>query len=183
MTRIFEISSREDLPQDKRHIFDAIAETRGRVAGGGPFGLLLNSPEVAGRTAHLGTYIRFESVLSRVASELAILTTARECDCEFEWAAHVRLAQQAGAREEAIDVIGHRHPLDRLTQEEAMIVAYGRELLGDHKVSNATFEAVRARYGDQGVTDLTATMGYYAMIACTLNSFELEPLPGAPRLP
>jgi len=181
MARIPEIAAREDLAQDKQHVFDAIVESRGRVVG--PLALMLNSPEVAGRTAHLGTYIRFESTLSPADRELAILTAARECDCQFQWSAHTRLAREAGVRDEAIDVIGHHRTLDRLTQEEALIVAYGRELLGDHRVSDATFEAARARYGDQGVTDLTATMGYYAMIACTLNAFGMVPPPDTSRLP
>jgi hypothetical protein len=34
-----------------------------------------------------------------------------------------------------------------------------------------------------GVVDLTATIGYYAMIACALNAFAAEPTPGEPPLP
>ncbi len=170
MPRITEIRSKSDLPENKQQIFDFIAESRGRVAG--PFSLLLNSPEMAQRVAHLGTYLRFESSLSNVQKELAIITTARENDCEFEWAAHTRLARKAGVREEAIEIIASHGPLDSLTDEEAMIVAYGRELLGNHRVSDKTFEAVKSRLGDAGVIELTATMGYYSMLACVLNSCE-----------
>ena len=181
MARLSEISAREDVPQDKRHIFDAIAQSRGTVAV--PFSLLLNSAEVAGRVAHLGTYLRFESTLPAADRELAILTAARECECDFEWAAHVRWARRAGVREEAIDVIGRRLALDTLTPQEALIVQYGRELLVNHRVSLETFEVVRARYGAQGVTDLTATLGYYSMLACALNAFEVGLAPGASRFP
>jgi 4-carboxymuconolactone decarboxylase len=38
-------------------------------------------------------------------------------------------------------------------------------------------------FGEKGVTELTATMGYYGMLACALNAFEVEPAPDAPRLP
>lgn len=181
MPRLPEITSKADLPPDRHEIFDAISESRGKV--GFPFSLLLNSPEVAGRAAHLGTYLRFESILPPVHREIAILTAARESDCEFEWAAHTRLAAQAGVRKEAIEVIGHRHSLDQLAEEEALIVRYGRELLRDHRVTEATFEAARARYGTQGVTELTAIFGYYTMIACALNAFQAEPSPGSTRLP
>ena len=181
MARVPEVTARESLPEDKRPIFDAIAASRGRV--GPPFSLLLNSPEVAGRIAHLGTYLRFETSLSPVDRELAMLTAARECDCEFEWAAHSRIGREAGVREEAIDIVTHRRPLDQLTEREALIVRYGRELLRDHRVSDATFEAARARLGDQGVVDLTATIGYYSMLACALNAFGVEAPPGSPRLP
>lgn len=181
MPRIPEILTKADLAEDKHHIFDAIAESRGRV--GFPFSLLLNSPEVAGRIAHVGTYVRFESILSPVEREIAILTAAREADCEFEWSAHTRLALQAGVRQEAIDIIGGRRALDALTAEEALIVEFGRDILRNHRVSESTFEKAMARYGVQGTVDLAATMGYYTMLACALNAFEAEPYPGAPRLP
>ena len=56
------ISRRDEVAPEHRAAFDAIAESRGRVAG--PFSVLLHSPEVAKRAAHLGAYIRFESPLA-----------------------------------------------------------------------------------------------------------------------
>jgi len=50
-------------------------------------------------------------------------------------------------------------------------------------VPDATFEAVRRRYGDQGVIDLAATVGYYAMIGALFNALAIEPSPEAPKLP
>ena len=37
----------------------------------------------------------------------------------------------------------------------------------------ATFQAVYGRLGGQKMVELTATTGYYAMLACTLNTFDL----------
>ena len=173
MVRLPEITSKEDLPEEAQHIFDVIAQSRGGVRG--PFALLLHSPEVAQRVAHLGTYVRFESVLSPVDRELAILTTARECDCEYQWSGHTRLARQAGVREEAINVIAQRLSLDQLTEAESFIVGYARELIREHRVSDAKFEAARIRCGDQGIIDLTVLIGYYAMVACVLNALEIKP--------
>ena len=181
MPRLPQITSREVLAEDKRHIFDEIVASRGRV--GGPFPLLLHSPEVAGRVAHLGTYMRFESGLPAADRELAVLTTTREWDCGTECGGHVGLGRQVGVREEAIDAVAHRRELDGLTAEEALVIKYCRELLRDHRVSNDTLEAARVRYGDQGLVDLTALVGYYVMLACVLNAFEAEPAPNAPRLP
>ena len=93
------------------------------------------------------------------------------------------MARQAGVREEAIEVIGNRSPLGSLSEDEGIVVQYGRELLRDHKVSDATFETAKARYGDQGLTDLTAAIGYYGMLSCVVNAFGLEPGPDATPLP
>lgn len=145
--------------------------------------MLLNSPEIAGRAAHLGSYIRFESTLAPAERELAIITTSREFDCGYEWSAHATLAKEAGVRDEAIDVVANKGDLAELTTDEALIVRYGRELFRDHRISEDTFFAARERFGEQGITELTATMGYYGMLACALNAFEVEQAPGTPRIP
>ncbi len=181
MPRIPQIRERSDVPENMAHHFDAIANSRGRVSG--PFSALLNSPEIAGRAAHLGSYIRFESVLNADIRELAIITAAREFDCDYEWSAHVVLARDSGVREQAIQAVANRGPLDTLTDDEALVVRYGREMLGGKRVSDAAFRKAQERFGVKGVTELTATMGYYAMLACALNAFEVEPAPDAERLP
>ena len=60
---------------------------------------------------------------------------------------------------------------------------YAAALLGRHRVSDEAFAALQTRFGLEGVVDLTATIGYYAMIACALNAFAVEPSPGEPPLP
>ncbi len=181
MARLPELTTRDDVAPDQRHNFDSIAESRGRISG--PFAMLLHSPEIAGRAAHLGAYIRFNSTLEPALRELAIITAAREFDCEYEWGAHERLARQEGVRDVAIDVVASRGDLGSLTDDEALVVGYGRELLKGHRVSAATFEKAKNRFGEQGVTELTATMGYYGMRACALNAFEVEATSEMARLP
>lgn len=181
MARIPLFTTKENVPSEAHDIFDAIAESRGWIPG--PFAVMLNSPQVAGRVAHLGAYLRFESVLSKEERELATLTAAREIDCDYEWSLHVDLSRKAGVRDEAIEIIGNRGSLDQLTEREALIVGYGRELITNHTVSSETFAAAHEAFGDQGVVDLTMTMGYYTMLAFALNVFEVEPDPGTPRLP
>ena len=181
MTRITQITERNQVEPDKQHIFDSIATSRGRVSG--PFSVLLNSPEVAGRAAHLGSYIRFESTLTASQRELAIITTAREFDCVFEWAAHATLADEAGVRDAAIETVANGGELNELTDDEALIVGYGRELLRNRRVSDDTFAAAKDQFGEQGVTELTATIGYYGMLACALNAFEVRPSDEMPQLP
>jgi hypothetical protein len=70
-----------------------------------------------------------------------------------------------------------------LTPTEAEIVAYATGLLGAHRVEAGLFEGLRKRLGPGGMVDLTATVGYYAMLACTLNAFDVQPEPGADLLP
>jgi 4-carboxymuconolactone decarboxylase len=181
MPRLPEVASRDALPEDKRHAYDYLAETRGSVRV--PFSILLNSPEATARIAAVGTYVRFESTLPKPVTELATLAAAREFDCKHEWQAHARLAREAGVSEDAIQAIGHRKALDGLSDEEALPIEYARQILQKHTLTEATFDAARQRYGDTGVLDLTATVGYYAMLACMINAVDIVPPPTAEPLP
>lgn len=181
MTRLPPITNRNDVSIQYQDVFDRITESRGVVDG--PFSVLLHSPQAADRIAHLGTYIRFQSTLSPANRELAIIVTSREFDCEFEWSAHEPLARAAGVSSITIDIVANQTDTASLSRIESSIVKYGRELFRNHRVSDETFNEARSVFGDEGITELTATMGYYGMLACTLNAFEIKPPTDSPLLP
>lgn len=181
MARVDLVERRDQLGPEHHAVWDLIARSRGQVAG--PFAVLLHSPPIARGTAELGAYIRFESGLEARDRELAVLTVARELDCGYEWVAHAREARRAGVREEAITAIREGKAPTGLTSEEAQIVEYVRQLLRAHRVDAATFDALRARLGLERLVELTATAGYYGMIAATLNAFEVVPPEGDDLLP
>ena len=173
MPRIPEVLSRDDLPLESRHAFDEIEASRGRVVG--PFAVLLNSPELARRIADAGAYVRFESTIPARVNELASLLTAREFDCQYEWTAHQPQAEKEGIPDEVIAAIRDRKPPQGLPPDEALVVEYSLELLRNHRVSEATFDAALTVFVVQGLIDLTATIGYYSMLAAALNAFEVAP--------
>jgi 4-carboxymuconolactone decarboxylase len=166
--RVTLIHDREQLAADAYATYDAIAESRGRVAG--PFALLLHEPELAARIAHLGTHIRFECKLSARDRETVILTVASELGCDYEWRFHAELAAQAGVGEDGIAAIRDgREPVGEVRE----IVRYVRTLIRSHHVGAAEFDALLARLGPRDLIALTATVGYYVMLAYLLNAFEV----------
>jgi 4-carboxymuconolactone decarboxylase len=181
MPRLPEVTSREALPQDKREVYDYLAETRGSVRL--PFSVVLNNPEVARRFAQAGSYFRFEAGLPREVCEAAICATAREMDCAFEWAAHARMAPAAGIDGHVLDAIAQRRELEGIEGGVPLAVRFARQLLRGHRVDDATFAEARSRFGDSGILDLTGTIGYYAGLACLINAMDIQPAPDAPRLP
>ena len=182
MTRLPNLTSRDDVPAELAETYDRVAELRGGQVSG-PYGILIHSPELALRAAQMSRYVRWESDLTPGQRETAIIVAARELDAELMWNAHVQLARQGGVREAVIEAIGHRTDLDALDDDEAAIVRYVRELFGANRVSDEAFEALRALVGDQGIVDLTGLVGYYVFVGFTLNAFEVPPPPGAEPLP
>jgi 4-carboxymuconolactone decarboxylase len=171
MARIATIDKKEDLAPQDQNVYDTIAQSRGAV--GGPWRALLHSPELAQRTMHLGSYVRFESSLDRRLLELSALVAARELECKHEWAAHIGHAEKAGIPMETLRAVHERKGAEHFTAEDAQVVSFVREILRSHRVSEATFQALYARLGEKGFVELAATVGYYAMLACTLNTFDV----------
>ncbi|SEV86491.1 carboxymuconolactone decarboxylase family protein [Natrinema salifodinae] len=171
--RIPTISTRDELPPNQRDRYDSIAEGRDDVSG--PFPVLLQHPELAERVGRLGAYVRFESALAGRERELAILATAREFDCAYEWVFHEPIARREGVPTATIDAVATDDALDAVPDADALVVRYVRALLRDHGVSERTFRRAEERFGVRGLVELTATAGYYAMLACVLNAFEVRP--------
>jgi 4-carboxymuconolactone decarboxylase len=169
MSRIADIGSRDELPEGMRQHWDDITASRGSVRG--PFKVLLHSPELAGRAAHLGTYIRFEGQLPAEVRELAALITARLLDCGYEYSAHRSQAEEAGVSAETLRAIDEK----REPAEHGWLFAFVRDVIEVHRVSAAAFDEALRRLGEQGVVELTATVGYYAFLAATLNTFAVQP--------
>jgi len=184
-TRIPEITRREQLPEADRHFFDEIYGPRGMITV--PYRYLLHSPEFASRMAHLMSYTRFETregAFPNDVKELAIIATAREMDCAFEWADHEQRALDAGVRREVMEAIKYRRAPEGLNEDEAHVVSYIQQLLRPpHRIENATFNAMRNRLGDAQLVELTGIVGGYIALACTFNAFNVAPTPGLPLLP
>ena len=181
MPRLTPITERDQVSEDGLVAFDAIIESRGRING--PQSMDMYAPEVARWSTALSDALRFNTDLSDHDTELAIITTAREMDGEYVWAAHAAAALKVGVRPAAVDIVGNRESLDGLTKEEAVIVRYGREVLGDHKLSQEAFDAALSQFGGKKTIVLGALMGYYSMICCTLIATDVRPAEGTPVLP
>jgi 4-carboxymuconolactone decarboxylase len=171
---------RDELPEDQRRFHDAVAAIRMRPISG-PFITLLNSsPDLAARFAHLGDYFHSrgksdESILSLRVRTFTALILSRALDCTYEWSAWVGWAVEAGVPQETVDAIRERRIPPALPPEDALVLDFCTQLLtGRHRVSDATCQAALEHFGAQGVVELVATLGYFAMIAFPLNAFEIE---------
>jgi 4-carboxymuconolactone decarboxylase len=176
MARLTPITRKDQLAAKDDGVFDAIVASRGAVQG--PFTMFLHCPELAGRLAHLGAFVRFEGGLDMRARVLAAMTVAREFEAVYVWGAQTGGARRLGVPEAAIAAIRENHS-QGLSPEDAQIVDFTRELLRRHRVSDERARALQARFGDEGFIELTGAIGYYSMLAMTVNACELEAAPGA----
>jgi 4-carboxymuconolactone decarboxylase len=176
MARLTPITSKNQVAPEAHPVVDAIAKSRGALQG--PFSMFLHAPELAGRVAHLGAYVRFEGGLDMRVRVLAAMTVAREFDAVYVWGAQSGSARRQGVPESTVAAIREKHTRG-VPAEDAQIIEFTRRLLQHHRVDDATFQALRSRFGEGGLIELTGSIGYYAMLAMTVNACELEAAPGA----
>ncbi|WDE09952.1 carboxymuconolactone decarboxylase family protein [Thalassomonas haliotis] len=191
MTRIPYLDNEIGLSGEALQVSEYIKAGRGKVIG--VFALLLNSPKVAKLVADLGGYLRYDSILPQRLKELIIITTLSENSCQFEWSFHQEFALQADISVHTMEVIKLKKPLYKnglatgdnsgLASGDGDIITYVRELTNNKRVSDKCFNKLRQAYSTEQITEITALIGYYTMVACQLNAYEMPPAPGKPSLP
>ena len=166
--------TRESVPEQYRSVFDEVVQSRGGPPTEGPGSVTPNSPEVAKRCNYLSDYLRGESGLPARVQELAMLTVARELDCQYIWNAHAAAGRREGLSDALIDAMRDKRDLPSMAADEAAVVNYGREFFRTHKVSDSTFQAALQQFGVHGLTNLTNLMANYALLAFNANAFQID---------
>ncbi len=178
----FKPLSQHDMTLDQRRVAQAVASgPRGGLRG--PFPALLRSPELADRVRQLGDYVRFESKVPPVLRELTILLVARFWSAHYEWNAHRKHAIAAGLDPAIADAIEHNKRPEHLSGDEALVYDLVHELLHRRDISDATFAAAVARFGEQTIMELIGAAGYYSVVALVLNANRTPVPDGGKMLP
>jgi len=179
MSRLSDLDVDQMSPAQRRVHDEIAAGPRGGVAG--PLTVWLHSPDLADRAQKLGEFARFNSSLPPRLSELAILVTARHWRAQYEWFAHEPFALKAGLGPEVITAIRERRrPIFSARDEEA-VYDLATSLHENHAVGEDTYRTAVERLGETMVVDLVGLLGYYVLVAMTLNTFEVAVPDGATR--
>jgi 4-carboxymuconolactone decarboxylase len=174
----------EDLDETGKRAYDR-ANTPGKTIVGlrGPAGIHLYSTKTVEAHNTINHYLRFDAGFDPKVREVAILTVAREMDSQFEWAAHEPEALKVGVPAIVIDVIKYRKSTDSLSETDAAVIEFGRQLFRNHKVAPAAFARLKALFEPGQLVDLVLLMGNYAGTAVLLAAFDMQVAEGRPILP
>ena len=170
-----------DLTEAQKAAVAGFRAARGQDPGG-PYVPMLRSPQVFAICNQLGQYLRFDSVLPLRLSELAIIITARRWTQGYEWYAHRQIAEHAGLPPAVADAIAEGRLPDGMADDEQVIYAFCTEVHRNGQVSDTTYARAEALAGEQGVIELTAICGYYALLAMVMNVAR-TPLPAGVQEP
>ena len=181
--------NRDDLDDAARVVFDAhvhIDPAAGKSLAGlyGPGGIRLHSKKLSGLSSAAAHYLRHGADFTEQEREVAILTTAREFDSQFEWCAHEREGLRVGLPMATVDVIRHRRPTDGLPETHAVLIEMGRQLFQTKKLDSATYARAAKAFEMPTLVDLISLMGAYSATAILLAAFDVQLPEGSdPALP
>jgi 4-carboxymuconolactone decarboxylase len=171
MARIALTPEARRTPEEQAVCQEAVSGLRGRVPA--PMIAWLKNPEFARRGQKLGELLRYQTTLEPKLSELAILVTARYWTAHYEWAVHKREALEAGVEQEVIAAIAERSTPVLQDAREQAVYDVATTLLATQRVPEALYRQGIAALGERGMVELVGILGYYALVAMTLNVFEI----------
>jgi 4-carboxymuconolactone decarboxylase len=187
MTRLSYVDPARLSPEQKA-LYDSIAsgprakkraslvDADGHLTG--PFNAFLHNPQLGKHWSQIGETLRFHTQVDRRLFELAILIVAVHWRSGHEWAAHARLAREAGVGDDIIAALktGAR-PVFANTNDEA-VYQFVVELMTQRQASAKSYAAILAVLGEAQLVELVNAIGYYVALAAMLNAFDVHPPKG-----
>lgn len=174
MARVPVLKSPDELSGKARRIAETIVDTRKLLEG--PFSVWMHAPDWAERVAHLGTMVRWQGTLELRLRTLAALVVGRHFQAQYVWGIQGVIGAERDVPRSTIDAIRDDRS-DGIPPEDLQIIDFTRQLLRRNRIDDTLAGAVMARLGADEYVQLTTCIGYYSMLAMTVNGVELEPNP------
>lgn len=134
-----------------------------RVAG--PWNAFLRDPALGDILEKLSRYVRFQTMFSEQLYEFVVLIAARHLSAQYPWSVHKPAALRNGISSAVIDQIEAGKKPAGLTGEQSDVHDFCVELLRERDVSDATYQRMLARFGEPGIVQMNALLGYYGLIS------------------
>jgi 4-carboxymuconolactone decarboxylase len=147
---------------------------------GGPYGMLIKSPELLKRYLMMTDYLRQKTSLPHRLNEMAILLEARIWDAQYEWWAHEPLARKAGLSDAIIAAIREGKRPGAMQPDEAVVYDVVTELLNKRQLPDDTFNRAKQILGEQQTIDLVAVTGFYVMVSAVVIAGRIAIPNGGP---
>lgn len=171
MGRLTEIDPTK-LSSEQRLIYDGIMRARGHMRG--PFAVWLRNAELCENTLKLQEMFASRVKLERRLLELMILVAARLATAQYAWFIHEPHALKFGISPEVVQAIRERRTPEFTRDDERLVYDITTELNTTRTLSEASYKRGMEMFGEQTMVELVSAIGFYVMVAMTLNAFAVS---------
>lgn len=170
MGRLPEIDANK-LSPEQRAIYDRMMRERGHMRG--PFAVWLRNAELCENTLKLQEMFAARVTIDRRLLELMILVAARLATAQYAWFIHEPYALKFGISPEIVQAIRERRTPVFTRDDERLVYDLTTELNTTRRLSEASYQRGMATFGEQTMVELVSAIGFYSMVAMTLNAFAV----------
>jgi 4-carboxymuconolactone decarboxylase len=183
--RFSELRLDQLTPEQQKMVTMLTTPPRNSQINTGPFNAYARSPGLGILLLQVSDFVRFNSSLPPRLSEFAIMIAARQWSQLYEWRAHYPLAVKGGLDRRILVELGAGNRPQGMKDDEIALYDYCTEMYRDRNVSDATFKAALAHFGERGVMDVIGIIGYYDLVSMALITQKADGKPGdePPLLP
>ena len=173
----------EKLTPEQRQWADSVAAPpRGANFRQPPYRIYLRSPALAEKITGVSDYLRWNTQFPARLTEFAILLASRNQNVRWAWRSHYKAAIKGGLDPKVgVELAAGKRPAG-MQEDEAALYDLATEIFRDKKVSDATYATALAKFGEQGIVELIALMGYYDLVGMLLIAGNAQP-PDDPEVP
>ncbi|MCK9929650.1 carboxymuconolactone decarboxylase family protein [Frankia sp. Mgl5] len=160
------------VPPKPRH---PMPNTEGRRKSLGMLGTFAHHPHLARAFFTFNGQVLLATTLTPRQREVLILRVAARRGCDYLWAEHLHIAEDAGLTAEETESIASGsatpsfHPLD-----SALLSAVD-EIVTDGLLTDDTWSALAAGLDTQQILDVIFTVGAYETVSSMLRTFGIGP--------
>ncbi len=154
-----------------------MVDSEGRMEG--PFNAWLSHPSIGWGVQETSRRLRFEGVLSPRIREITILIVAASQRSDYEWAAHAAIARTLGITEGEIQALAAQSAVAFDDPAEDAAAALVLSLVTSGDADDPTVERAQKALGDEGVIEVSTTVGVYQLLAQQMRLFRV-PAPAGP---
>jgi alkylhydroperoxidase family enzyme len=136
---------------------------------------LLNLPELFDGVMPYTNYLTNDSSLAPRQRELLVMRAAWLAGNQLLWAVHAPLARTAGMSAEEIRRIAQGPDASGWDPFEATLLRLADQLYRNSSVTDATWQALGARYTLFNLMDAVETANHFIVLSIVYNSFGVQP--------
>jgi alkylhydroperoxidase family enzyme len=130
----------------------------------------------------LGSHLLSGTGLPPREREIVVLRVGWRCASEYEFGQHTVIGRDAGLTDDEVARLAVAGA-DGWAADDAALIALADELCADDLVSDATWQALSARWSQEELLELLVLAGFYRLVSGVLNSAGVPLEPQTPGWP
>ena len=131
-------------------------------------------PALANAFSPLNFHLLSENTLPVKLRQIAIMRTAWITGATYMWSSHLNTSMRLGLSDDMFRPIQRGADDPYFTEFERVLIRATEDLVNEHEISNANWDALAAEWNEQQLLDFMFTVGCYAMVAGVMRTTGAE---------